>query len=647
MPDYPGQIPAMIPNVDQYARFKQAQEQAMQAHKQYAQQLDQKQNLLQQRGADLNVADRLLKLLDSRLPKPARQFLAKELAQHVGVDPKSENAKGVSQMLTSLDPDSLQQLRSTFASSLSQASPGQIQDTVKGVLTGQVDMNSLVGQAGLNLGGTTQDSQQTEDPGQSQNQIAGGAGGDQLGGAPAGEGTAESPFQITQGAGAPAPSGETAIAKTPTKGDVLSPTAQPFGQGAGAVQSFEGSRTVPAGSQQASPQLVGALGLDSKTTFRNNDLVQNGYQIPFDPKDQEKLATDIATRSTGLSSTISEAAELTQLFQGRPEVLGPVGSGIRTFQGTVRQVEGLLHTFAPDVKNESDPNDSQTQAMAGAASKALSKAHGLDATASDSARIQSSVLSLAYRMAIANDIPGNRLTNAIIQQNLQMIGASSSPEQFKAVLIDTLAKTTREFDETMRRTVGVSGMDIVTRKLTDADIGSMAKSADILPVDFARSLRDEAVRRQQGGGATSVQPSSPTIQEEQKTLGTLETQRKQREIDKFQQDRDLQIKQDARAEEAAARANTREDRMAAAQEANAKLQREEFDYRKAKDIKARNQHQHDKIAAAFQHFGAAIASSRGGGGGGGSFSAGPGQDVSAFRMTPPPQRVPPRPGGNR
>jgi hypothetical protein len=248
-------------------------------------------------------------------------------------------------------------------------------------------------------------------------------------------------------------------------------------------------------------------------------------------------------------------------------------------------------------------------------------------------------------MAIANDIPGNRLTNAIINQNLIQIGNSASPEQFKAVITDTLGRTTREFDETIRRTVGVSGLGIVARQLTDADIGSMAKSADILPVDFAIALRDEAVRRQSGGATTQVQPSRPTLQEEEKTLGTLETQRKQREISAQQQSQQIQLLQEQRAQESAQRANIREDRMTQAQERSAKLQREEFEYRKAQDIKAENRHQQDKIAAAFRSFGEAIAGSIRGGGGGGSYSAGPGQDVNAFRITPAPQRIPPRPGG--
>jgi hypothetical protein len=72
----------------------------------------------------------------------------------------------------------------------------------------------------------------------------------------------------------------------------------------------------------------------------------------------------------------------------------------------------------------------------------------------------------------------------------------------------------------------------------------------------------------------------------------------------------------------------------------------QFNYMVAKDRRAAEQHQRDKIGAAFAAFGKAIAgrfsgASVGGGGGGG----GPGQNEAAFRINPAPQRVPPRPPG--
>jgi hypothetical protein len=624
MADLPGKMPLMVPNVEQYAAFRANQQKAYAQHQAYAKQLEAKQGMLQKREGDLDIADRMLKILDSRLPKPARQFLAKELAAHVGADPKSSQVKDISAMLTSLDPDSLQVMRSNFAQQLDGAPPGKIQEMIQATLSGKVDMNSLVGQAGFDMtGGAGGESS-------SQDTLQGSEGQDRLQSQPA---QAQETIQGQTSQDVLA-GGETQVAK-------------PFSGGPAAIQSFEGQRTVPAGSQQASPMIVGALGLDSTQRYRNNDLIQSGYRVPFDPKDQDKLAEEIITRSSGLSSTISEAAEMTQLFQNRPEVLGPVGQGTRTFQGTIRQVEGLLNLIKPGTQNEVDPSNSYTNGLARRVGETVAKAHGLDAAAVDAARIQSGVLSLAYRMAIANNIPGNRLTNAIIDQNLTMIGQSASPEQFKGVLADTLAKTTREFDETMRRKVGVSGLDIVAKQLTDTDIGLMAKSADILPRDFATTLRDEAVRRKGGEAGRTVTPASPTLQEEEQTLGTLETQKKQREIERSDQTQKIELEREQRQMRMEELAQQREERITQAQERDAQLSREKFEYAKQQDIQQRNQQQSDKIGAAFRAFGNAIAGSVHGVGGGISMPSNPAQDPNAFRINPAPQRTPPRPGGNR
>jgi hypothetical protein len=179
-------------------------------------------------------------------------------------------------------------------------------------------------------------------------------------------------------------------------------------------------------------------------------------------------------------------------------------------------------------------------------------------------------------------------------------------------------------------------------------------------------LLNEAIRRKTGeGGQPVITPSSPTIEEEQRTLGTLETQRKGREIQKTEQSMDIQRSQEERAGRTEVRQDTREERMTASQERSAQIQREQFDYSKAEherdnafqreqfeykksqDTKADDERRSEKIAAAFRHFGAAISSSRGGGGSVGVPNLGGGQDVSAFRITPPPQRTPPRPGGSR
>jgi hypothetical protein len=642
----------------QYQNLRQQQQQALAAHKKYAEGLQQKQADVEIRKTDLDVAGKVLKVLSPTLPKPARQFLNTQLASYLGVNPKDEAFKSMNAMVMGLDPNSLQALSTTFSQQIEGASPGQIVEMTKGIMTGQVPIDQLLDQVDFSGG-------------MGQEQLAGGEGQDQL--------------QQQQ----------------------KPKTAQPFQGGPGSVGSLAGERTVPPAMQQASPMLAGALGLKSSNRYRNQDLFNQGMRVPMDPKDQEKLANDIVTRSTGLSSSMSEMTNMVNLFEGRPQVLGPVGQLTRGVNTVVRQVEGFLQTVRPGAVVD-DP-DEYTQALARRAGQTIAKAHNLDQNAEDAARIEAMVLGLAYRMAAANNIPGNRLTNGIIQQNLRQLGASGSPEQFKAVLRDTIGATAREFDEYMQRTTGVSGYDVLARGVKDSDLKRFSQTGDLFPADVRQAMRQETFYRLNPDKRPQVTPASPTLDEEERTLGQLEMQEKERGIAKSDQEMDLAARRDTRAQGAELRAEGREDRMATAQERQAAiqadtlkfqreeaaidntradraqtradsreerlvgaqeqsntlqreqldltranteadnaLQREKFDYEKQQDRVKADADRGAAIAKAFLEFGKAIAGIGGGGSvgaGGGVNVGGGGQDVGAFQLTPTPQRSFPQPRG--
>jgi hypothetical protein len=648
-------VEPLLPRNERYAQFKAQQDKVMQQHMAYSKQLEDRQAQVNQRKGDLDIAGRMMKILDSRVPKPARQFLATELAKHVGVDPKSDQVKNVNQMLTSLDPDSLAGLRSTFAGQLQSSSPGQITDTVSGVLSGKVSMDSFIGQV-------SQAQQQVVSGDAGSDQLSGGAAGDTL----AAEPDVKSQDKLTQ--------------DQPTAAPAAVPPA-PFQPGApGEISSLEGQRTTHPIEQPASPNIVGALGLDTRLDYRNKDLTHGGFKIPLDLASQDKLAEELNTRTTGISATVNEASKMVDIFENHPETLGTVGQGVSTIQSIIQQVKGALNVINPMIKDDTDPYSMEVQSLAAETGKQLAKIHSIDVTATNAAQLQSMALGLAYKMAIANDIPGNRLTNVIIEQNLRQIGQSASPQQFKAVLANTLESTTREFNESVRRKTGVNGTDIMARQLSQPDLEAMATRVEtdtnsmrtdpngiyLIPEAMRRSLLQEALRRKTGqSAAPEVTPSSPTIQEEQRTLGGAEMQRKSKEIQKQDQDLRIQQQREDRAVRTETRQDTREERVTATGEASAKLAREQFDYSKAEHERdnafqrekfdyAKQQdrvqmdlHRQEKIAAAFRSFGAAISGSHGGGGSVGVPNLGGGQDVSAFRMNPAPQRVPPRPGGNR
>lgn len=617
-------------------------EKLLKEHEMFTKQIQERQDKLESRKGDLDIADRVMKSLDSNIPKSARQFLLSQTAGHLGIDPKAGGFKNSMTMILGLDPDSAAALRGQFSSQLEGAEPGQITEMTKAVLSGSFPINQLLDKVDFRSVGMAADADVEKQ------KTAQGQGGQPK-------------------------------------------TAQPFQEGQGAVQSFEGQRTIPAASQQASPMLIGALGLDSTKRYRNNDLWTNGFRTPMEPKEQEKLAESIITRSVGLASTVTEAANIISLIDGKPEVLGPVGSAARGISGTISQIQGFLNIVRPGATIE-DPTP-EINILANRVGLDVAKRNGIKVTAQNAHRVQSMVLGLAYRMAVANDIPGNRLTNAIIQQNLEQIGRSSDPESFKAVLTDTIASTTREFNDHVQRTTGVNGVDVLARQATNDDILRMARAGEVLPKELGEALLKEATNRQQGRKSYDIVPAGPTLEDEEKTLGGLEMQDKSRKIAKTEQEMQLDRERNERATAAEERAQAREDRMTKSQEAsvglqresldfqrkeaatdnaradraqdradiredrltettvqNQQLQREQFDYKKIQDQKEAEQRQREAMQSAWMNFAKLIAGlggSASGSIGGGAGGGGSGQDASAFRLTPLQQRPLPRPvGGN-
>ncbi len=579
--------------VAEYQQMKDQQDQALQAHKQFSDNLQEQQFQVQQKQTDLNVADRLYKVLDPSIAPSARKFLLNETAKYLGVDPKSPTFRDLSSMVSGLDPDTMVQLKSALGDQLSQASPGQVRQIVSGLMTGQVSFNDFLNQARTTMRAKSAAGEQPQ--------------------------------------------------ATPTEGQPPK-VATPFQPTSTApVMSFEGQRTIPPNAAQASPQLVGALGLDSRIQYRNQDLQRQGFRIPFSAQDQEKLAGEITETSTGISSTLREAAVLNGLVTGHPEVLGTVGSAVDLVQSAVRQVQGALRVLDPAFRDESNPFSPELQKLSKDVTDQLQRANVIQVTAENAARVQAIMISLAYKMALAEGVPGNRLTNGIIQQHLAQLGHAASPDQFNAVLKDTIANTISTFDEHIRRQVGTSGNDIVSRQMTNDDIKLLASRADILPKPFAQSLLSEAQRRASGqGGPVSPAPMSPTIEEEQRTLGTLETTTKQRQVQGQEQEQQLQLIREQRAQRDEILRQSREERQTRVQEQQLQLSQDRYALELAREKRISEKDAHDQLTKAFQHFGAQIAARfngaqvgvSGGGGGGG-------QNEGAFRIAPGRQRQAP------
>jgi hypothetical protein len=184
-------------------------------------------------------------------------------------------------------------------------------------------------------------------------------------------------------------------------------------------------------------------------------------------------------------------------------------------------------------------------------------------------------------------------------------------------------------------------------------LSDLAQSSEVLSPETRQEVIDIGEKIKAGQPLSpKIEPASPTMSEERSTLGSLEVTEEKGQIAEREQRMDLQRKADTRAESADRRAedrldaaSKREDRMAATAAQNQNLEREKFDWQKQKYEEQKGEQSKERIAKAFQSFGAAIAGSvKGIGSLGGGGSSGAGQDTGAFKLAPGPQRTPPRPG---
>lgn len=537
---------------------------------------------LQQKAADnkaqqedLMLGQRLVKLFDPNVPKPARDFLYKEMSRQMGVDPKGGHSQELGKMLLGLDPESMDSLRRNFAEKIPNAKPGEITGLIKGIMTGKVDGMALV-------------------------QLASSPGG----------GQAEGGQDTTGGEGGPEPlpaAGGPDTRRLPTVGET------------------------PPEFQRVNPQLQHALGFNPAQRARTDDLLNEGYAIPTDPKEQQKLATEIQAGTAATQGLVTKAARLNALFAGKPEVLGTVGQVTRYIDSGIEQAKGALR--AAGIMDDTNPDDLRKVARG-----ILSRVEGAEKgtkikrTAEEAALVESAMVDMAYSMATARGIPGNRLTNAMISQHLGELGKSGSPDQFQAVLADTVKRSIEQHDRTTSSKVG-KAVPADLRGVSDADILTMAQNQAVLPKSYLERIKAEVQSRREGksGQPNEVKRQSPTIEEEDATRrADAETARRRatREEEGKTQARRIQQQQEDRAARTEIRQESREERMTRAQEAATDLALRKEQRAEEKDRRAR-------ITLAFSELAKAIAGGRTSiSGGGGGDGGGGGQNAEAFRITP-------------
>lgn len=661
---------------------------------------------LQSRQADLQTVERLMQVLDPRLPKSARQFLYRELSSSLGIDPKGQRSKELGQMLTSLEPEVSEGIRRQLVEQSRTAQPGQVQQMARGILTGEVPVTQLVnmmprvqpGAEGAPAGGAEPTAAPAGAPAAA---PAAPLGGGPLGGSPmmrlGGPGPGSRPGEAGSIA-APAqyvtdPPG-TSIGPASVGPAALPPSAQPTG----APRYREGE--VSPRMREIAPELQGALGLDISQRVRNIDVMSATHPlIPSDYEGQQRMATDIRGSRGGVVDTLVLSNHLANMIRGREDALtltlprlpflgeitvGNPRSGLVQASDFLR---GILGGGRPDdsaetINNWSNPDERRSGIIRQAVDNMVANARRAGAEIRDSAvlsaRIQGALVPLAFAMAAAKGQSGRFLSDRDVELQLQEIGRSASPEQFEATIRDMARRIYDGYNTRMR---AATGGDVPLDPVITDEAARVLRTGGITPDELLQSIG-----RGRGGppprpgrwsGPVQVDddddpapaPGEPGAVEAGIARGpgaalaraagvparppgaTPLPEGGEGPVPTRAGRRIPLVAAPIEEEEAAARGRVEEDRAATLEARD--FNRRRIDIAESSELRAARgeeraveRERRERIERAFMEIGRALRSSAASGasiGGGAGAGGGGDQDAAAFRITPAPQRRPPEP----
>jgi hypothetical protein len=398
--------------------------------------------------------------------------------------------------------------------------------------------------------------------------------------------------------------------------------------------------------QPVEPTLADALPMLPRIPGQSNrvaDLEASGYRPITDPAEARKVSGAIGSKTAAFNTVMDRAQRLIGLTQGRPEVLGPVGT-VASFieqvragaQGIARLITGAS---GEQIDFESYLSDPSTEGMVNKAARQLMR-HGAGAAGIDAARAKSLVQEMAYAVARQNETGsdeagGRGLSVRDFESALAQIGASQSPEQLRAVLTDIVDRQYARLEETGKGLVG-QGFIYPLHKMSDADIMKLVQDPNdptklnpLVPTALIQRIKEYRQGRQQ-----QQQQQEPQQGQRQGRMSPEEEAQQQR---RQLVERERELKAREGRQEARAEAHLQLGREARDQAA------EQFAYRKQQDAKAEQEKKMQAIQKAFQDLGKMIAAAgagnvRVGGGGGGG---GGDQNPAAFVIPQRPKRQPP------
>ena len=617
------------------AQLAQEQAQALAQHQAYAQQLEAASQQVELKQGDLDLTNRLLQATDPTVDKSARKWLLGQISQRVGIDPKGETSKQVQQMLLGLQPETSEQLRRVLVEQVKGAAPGQVNQIIKGVLTGQVGGEALI--QGLRVGAAqTGEYQAAEAPGNAGSRVA---------------------RPLPGAAGAAGAANAAVTGSLPDPGDRMGLGAADIAGGGGDAMLLgaegdtlgdlsigaQGKTTEQPRERTASEGLQRALGLPTGEAS-GFPYAQRGITAFTKPTpEQDKLGDQIITEQQAIRRALRGTLDIEDVLTRSPNAASMGGSIARAWGSTAATFSGVLESVF-GIKSEDHSKEMENYASGKSDGSKLS---GMERLAADAARVavlQNQVFRdvIAGSGGIQTKEGLGRLTEkdaAVIREGI----FSGDPGQLKIGLRSILEKTINDHQDRVRSTTGYTDYSTNLEGATSDEmqrfIRATRSGSSVLPNNFTKDILPKTMDRiktahEEDRAAASGAPSDAGA--------GAGPSRGRGELDP--NDPYSPAKKRAAKSELEARMKAIEDenRYYRAQ-AEGRAQRSE-----ARADRAEERQRRKDIQEIFSNLGHAIARSFGGSIHFPAVNLGGDQDASAFVYRPTQRRQPPRiPGGRR
>jgi hypothetical protein len=546
---------------------------------------------MESKGQDLRLANLLVRALDPSMPKGYRQLGLKQVAQSMGLDPRGSNAKEMINLLSGLDPQSMEGLRDSIAQSAPNREPGQVSQVMRGLLSGSLPPEKVMGMFEKALQPHMVEA------------------------APQPEGFPQPPMKLggpTEGGGGPWErwtSGE-------SRPRMAAPQPQQAVEAPELIEPPEEAgplplKKPPPSQEEAPGELPGVLGIEPGR-YRLSDIRDAGWdRIPDDPEARKKMVDEINTKQQGVLNSLTMLNQINGLIQGRPEVLDLVSLRVPYFgefginPGTVWEnaTEFLKGTGVRlpedkvDMKKlEADPRlDTLTnRVIATVGNKMQDIGMTADEISATRARIKSLMIPLAYTMARASHGPGT-LSDTDVLFQFERLGKSQSPEAFSAALSSSANQLFSQYKQDTRVQTGRS---VPIAHLATEEVEQAMGQGGLIPPGF------HGERATAGAGRFAeprlLPPSKERIARAEPTLEKEEARirAEQEEALGFQKEQRAGYREQRQfAREEAARAGRAEERAVRGEERAI-----------AREERAASERRAEQIQAAFVSLGKALAS---------------------------------------